>query len=474
MQIIKNSAIYAIVMGLKSGIGLILLPVYTVYLSTEDYGIVSIVMSMVQFLAILLLMSLNAAGMRYHYEVGEAGDARARLWGAVYYGVMINAIVLVTLVLAAHEIVLDPFVSGIPFHPFLLAGVLASLFQAGYEVYQTYLKASQAGRRSGALDLAYFVTNLSLALFLVAGLRLRAMGVILALLLTNIIFFSISHLQIRSRIAGGIGRRELRVSIRYALPLLPHALAGWLMTLVDRLFLNNMVSREEVGLYSAGFQIANVLHMLMVALNQAYGPWFFEQSTKGEPGRRRIREFSELIVLLCASLGLVFSLFSEELLRVIVTVEYQGAWVVVPFLTFAFVFRSIYYVVVGPVFLKRVRFVPLITLCGALVNIGLNYVMIGPWGKMGASFASMVTMIVTSTMALYLSVKTEKIGFRWRSMYAYVLIGMGLSLAAFLSPIVGPSVALIVKLAIVLLVATSVVGRYNGKILEVYRMLAKS
>ena len=122
------------------------------------------------------------------------------------------------------------------------------------------------------------------------------------------------------------------------------------------------MNTAEVGIYAVGFQIANVLHMLMVALNQAYGPWFFEQSTEGELGKQRVQDFSELFVLCFSVLGLVVVFFTPEILTVMVTEEYQGAWVVVPFLAYAFVCRSVYYMVIGPVFLNRVALVPIVTI----------------------------------------------------------------------------------------------------------------
>lgn len=68
LKVLFNSGIYTITSIFQKGIGFILLPLFTIYMTSEDYGIVSIVNSFVQVLSLLFTLSLNGAVQRYYYK----------------------------------------------------------------------------------------------------------------------------------------------------------------------------------------------------------------------------------------------------------------------------------------------------------------------------------------------------------------------------------------------------------------------
>jgi O-antigen/teichoic acid export membrane protein len=465
MKLLRNSLIYTVVSVLKSGIGIFVLPIYSLYLSVADYGVVSIVNSIVQVLSILVILSMGGGGMRFHYEYKDSPEIQKRLWGTIFYFVSLNALILLLITGFFHEYLLAPFVKNIPFYPYLLVGLISCFFQAGYQIHQSYFKAHQKGTYSGLLDIGHFVINISVSLLLVIAFNQKALGVIIGLASANTVFGIFSFYYFRHSVV--LDKPLLKQSLLYSLPLLPHALAGWSMTLIDRLFLNGMTNISEVGIYSTAFQIANIIHMFMVALNQAYSPWFFEKTTEGEEGKKRIRDFSELFVLVFSLIGLVLSLFSPELLRLTVTKSFQAAWNVVPFLVFAFVSRSIYYMVVGPVFLKKVALVPLITFSGAVLNIMLNIPLINLYGRMGAAGASCITMFVTSIIALLLSKKVDDFKYPWIRMYIYVITGFAMSLTVFLS-VFSDFTLLLIKIAVVIILTAAVYQWYGTRIKMLY------
>ena len=111
--------------------------------------------------------------------------------------------------------------------------------------------------------------------------------------------------------------------------------------------------------------------------------------------------------------GLLIVLFAPEIVGLIVTRDFEEGWIVTPFLVFAFVFHGIYYMVVGPLFLNRVGFVPIITIFGALVNVGFNYFLIPRFGMIGAAIASTLTMLLSTILALALSIQVKNMGYRW-------------------------------------------------------------
>ena len=188
------------------------------YLTTQDYGIVSIVTSLVQFLSIFVLLSLNAAGCGITTNIERTREAKDPVRRCTTR--FLNAFVIVTVVILAHEYILEPFIDDIPFYPYLFVGVLACFSNpAGIG---RPISSRTKPESAQVLDLGYFVMNIVLALVLVAVFKLKAMGVIWALMATNLTFGLISHFQFRSKIQRTI-ERQLKQAVKYSLPLLPHA-----------------------------------------------------------------------------------------------------------------------------------------------------------------------------------------------------------------------------------------------------------
>ena len=81
-KVLKNSTLYTFTTLLQKGAAFFLLPLYTAYLTPEDYGITSVVTSVSTFMAVLIMMALNGAATRFHYRNTDE-NYRKVLWGTV-------------------------------------------------------------------------------------------------------------------------------------------------------------------------------------------------------------------------------------------------------------------------------------------------------------------------------------------------------------------------------------------------------
>ena len=54
----------------------------------------------------------------------------------------------------------------------------------------------------------------------------------------------------------GLDREKLRETLKYSIPLIPIALAGWLYSMIDKIFLNNLISTASAGLNTYKLGIA--------------------------------------------------------------------------------------------------------------------------------------------------------------------------------------------------------------------------
>ncbi|MDQ3002363.1 MAG: oligosaccharide flippase family protein [Fibrobacterota bacterium] len=448
MKVLGNSLIYTAVSTLQKAMGFFLLPVYTLYLTAGDYGRANLVLSIVNFLSIFYLFALHGAATRFEAKY-QADQALAKeIWGTLFIFIIANACVLTLVLLGLRKWLLVPFLGGLPFHPYMTLGLLAVAFSPAYVLFQSNLQAKQLGKRYGLNNFCFFLVNGGLTLVFLIVFRLKAESILLALAATNGIFFIYTLIDFPKRITLAFRPAHLKHAFSYSLPLIPHSLATWAMSLVDRLILNHYHSATEVGIYSIGAQLGNIINILAVSVNQAYVPWFFEKFNQGEAGKLRIAKVSELMVLAISLCSLAVSLFAPEALAIMVSAEFRSAWRVAPFLCFGFVFGAIYFVFVNSLFINRTAMVPVVTMASAAVGVGLNLVLIPKFGMMGAAVSSILGMATSSIVALLLSNRYEALGFNWGRIYAYACGAFLLSLPVFLQGLVPPILMLALKTAI--------------------------
>jgi O-antigen/teichoic acid export membrane protein len=199
--------------------------------------------------------------------------------------------------------------------------------------------------------------------------------------------------------------------------------------------MNNFKGTTETGLYSVGYQFGNVVNVLTTAVNQAYVPWFFEQEKQGPQGRARIIKIAEMLTVIYCFIALVISFFSLEILKIMVTENYWTAWKYIPFMSFAYVFNSLYYFYVNVLFLDKTKWIPLITFGGASAGVILNILLIPVLGGIGASISSLISLFICSLLSLLLSQKVNhSIKFKWVKMYLFTGLFFILACISFIVP----------------------------------------
>jgi O-antigen/teichoic acid export membrane protein len=415
--------------------GFLLLPLYTSYLTPRDYGIVAVVTSIMTVLTIALTLSLNSAGNRFYFEFKNDEQKLHSFWGSLYWLTIANSLILALLFAIFHRYLLQPFLGAIPFLPYALLGLISIGLNPAFTFYQSCIQAKQAGISFALNNFAFFLLNLALSVALIVIWHLGAIGVLLAQAITNIIFFIITMILFARKIPLHVKSDDIRIGLRYSLPLLPHALFSWTYSTIDRLLLNRMRSTSDTGLYNVAAQFGSLIAVISDSINKAYAPWFFESLGTGENGRKRIITASSVLVGLYSFLALELSLFCRELLALMVRGDFLNVWSFVPPITFGYVFGGIYYVVCNSLFIKKTHVVPLVTLSGAVISIALNLALIPRLGIMGAAVAGLSSQFITSLVVLFASIKAEPIDYKWKKMYFTVFFSMALSATVYFIPL---------------------------------------
>ena len=431
-RILKNSALYSITTLLQKSIAFVLLPLYTAFLTPEDYGTVNVVLAVSSFMAVLIMMALNGAATRFHYSNSEQ-SYRKLLWGTITTIVVANSIGWGALFFILHRILVDPFIGDIDFYPYAVLALANTVITPLYLLFQSYLQASQKALQYNLITFSNFVIHALLAILLIAYFRLGALGMLLANVGTSLLFFLYVLVVFVPKITIGFNRAITKASMKYSLPLLPHQISIWSAGSIDRLFLNDIKGEGATGLFSVAQQFGAVVGTIAYSVNQAFVPWFFETIEKGKEGISKIQQMGNGMVLAYCLMAFVISFFAPEILSFMVSENFWEAWKIIPLISFAFVFHGLYFFFINVLFLKNTGMVFWVTFSGMVVDVIANILLVPIWGYYGCGIACMMTYFTRSLFALILSRRKNKdIKYDYVTMYGYTFLLFFLSYTSFL------------------------------------------
>jgi O-antigen/teichoic acid export membrane protein len=92
---------------------------------------------------------------------------------------------------------------------------------------------------------------------------------------------------------------------------------------------------------------------------------------------------------------MALSLLAKELLMIMATPKFYPAAAVVPLIALSYIFSGVRHMTnTGLAILNKNYYVPPIIVGSALLNLGLNYVLIPPYGMIGAAWATILSYLV--------------------------------------------------------------------------------
>lgn len=465
-KIVTNSALYSFTTLLQKGASFFLLPLYTAFLTPDDYGIVNVVTSVSSFLAVLIMMALNGAATRFHYKNTDEGYRKV-LWGTITSIVFISSLGWGAVFFTLHRFLVDPFIGEVDFYPYAVIGLANTIIIPIYLLFQSYLQARQEALHYSINTFSHFLTQVGLAIVFVAIYKMGAVGMLLSNVVTSLIFFIYVLVFYIPKIKIGIDKKVAGESFKYSLPLLPHQISIWSAGTLDRLFLNGYKGTATTGVYSVGQQFGNVVGTIAYSVNQAFVPWFFQMIEKGTEGFRKIERMGLFAVIGYSLIAFAISLFAPEILQIMVSDKFRNAWQVIPLLTFAFVFHGVYFFFINILFVKDTGWVFTVTLASMAVDILLNILLVPIWGFWGSGVACFMTYFSRSVFAMILSrKKNNDIRYNYVVMCAVPLIFLGFSFTPWLFSGMPLVWSLLIKVALCGLLAVLFYWKFKEPMME--------
>ena len=433
-KLFANSFFYSLGVVLGKATGLLLLPIYTNFMSDHEYGIATTLTSFSAAFGIILSLSLRAAMIRFHNEYTD--EQRKRFIGSIVSCVILSSASFSAILILSQQLY-APFVfKGIDFFPLILAEIISMFFSAIYSIQQSVWQAEQNGKAYSVNSMLYLLGHGVINTVFVAVFKWGAGGIIYGSLVLNIIFavYGVTRLVSTKKMIFCLDKVILKKSVLYSLPIIPHNLSNNISTFVSKTILNHSISYGASGHYTIASQVSTIMSLVQSSINLAFRPWFIEQMENGDEGRKQIRNTSVLICSVYCFVSVGVALVSQEFMYVFTSAEYRVAWKLVPILVSALTITFIYYSHIQTIMynVKASKFAFVCSITGCLTNILLAAVLVKPLDSYGVALAYLLSQILLATITVTFSRKAEKVDFGLGTMIFKICIAAALMGGALL------------------------------------------
>ena len=391
-KVLKNAKWIIVCKILQSIVQLIIGMISARYLGPSNYGLINYAASIVAFALPLMKLGLDAILV---YELLESPEKEGEIMGTSLFLNVISGMFCIIGVIAFSACMNWGKIETIV----VCALYSLSVFFAAIEMIQYWFQYKLLSKYSSLVMLAsYFVVSLYKIFLLVTQ--------------KNIYWFAVSHSIEYGLIGIALivlyfknGGQKLSISgnrIKKMLSKSKHYIFAAMMVVViqntDHIMLTSMVSKAENGIYSAAITCVTVFQFIYVAIVDSFRPMILSEKKDNSPTyHNSISRLYGLTLYTAIAQGIVFFVLADLIVYILYGSQYVGSVSVLRVLVFYFVFsvmglvRNVWILAE-----EKQKYLWVINVLGALINIVLNAVLIPLWNAVGAAVASLLSQCFTN------------------------------------------------------------------------------
>jgi O-antigen/teichoic acid export membrane protein len=421
----KKLAGETVIYGMSSIIGRFLnwwlMPLYVNLFVPEEYGIVTNLYAYVAFLLVFLTYGMETGFFRFASKSDEPEKVYSTSLVSLFFS---SSLFLALIILFRNELAslikypehpeyilwfgfilaIDAF-TAIPFArlrlnnrpvKFAVIKLINIGFNIGFNLF--FLLLCPWLLENNPDSVVQFIYSPEIGVGYVFISNLLASVITLILLLPEIFKFSLYF-----------SRALLQKMLNYSFPILVVGMAGILIQQIDKILIpflvpENQQPMEQLGIYGAGVKIAVLMNMFIQAFRYAFEPFFFSQAESKNDKNIHADIMKYFVIFgLLIFLGMMFYI---DVIKLIIPVEYEEGFSIVPVIMLANLFFGIYFTLsLWYKLTDMTRYGAYISIIGAVITIILNFILIPVYGYKGSAFTLLIAFFIMMVVSYFMGRK---------------------------------------------------------------------
>lgn len=432
-------------------VGLILLPIYTRYLSPEEYGLFSLILIGIMLIDLFAEMGVPSALFRFLYDCTDQKQ-KNELLSTTYLFVMFISLLTIGLILLLKDYFIINFFPNPQYQLCFYFAVFVAVLEPQHVIAFHYFRAEGQVKKYCIFNFLRTFLLFTVAWFCLTVLGYGILSPFIARIISSVPTFVYLTFSLIIQHGVRFSFPKLKEMFSFGFPFFIVGLLGVIMSSIDKPILLKYMSLADVGIYSVAFRVASgVKFLIFNAFSLGWSPVVMDIS-KQDNSKEIFAKFLTYYLLAAGFVVLGVSLFAKDILTILVAPKFIGAYTVIPLLCLAHLFYGIHSNLEVGIFIKKKSRYYLPILGGSSVTyIILNFLFIPKLGFIGAGLANALSFLVIPLSTFLIGRKMYKINYEYSRI---IKIFATLFLTYFLGSIISfqPLIQSIAKNSLFLLV----------------------
>lgn len=387
---VKASLWFLICSFLQKGISMLTTPIFTRLLSTSEYGQFGVFNSWYSISFIIISLSLTSG---VHTQGLVKFDNDKSVFSSSLQGLVTFLVIIWTCIYLCFHSFWDKLTGLTTFQMLLMIAMIWTSCTFGFWANEQRVKYTY--KELVIITVIVSIAKPLIGIIFVLSAEDKVTARILGLLLVELLsYFWMFIYQIKSGKAL-FSRRYWSYALKFNIPLVPHYLSQTVLNGSDKIMIQRMIGDDEAGIYNLAYSLALIMTLFNTALMQTISPWMYQKIKQKR--EKDIENIAYITLIIIALVNLVVILFAPEIVAIFAPKSYYAAiWVVPP------VAMSVFFMYTYDLFAKfafyyeKTNFIMIASICGALLNIVLNYICLNKFGYIAAGYTTLVCYIIYS------------------------------------------------------------------------------
>ena len=399
LKVLKSFSVYVFTMFFTAGVSFATFSLLTRHLNQFDYGIINLYNS-----TSILLVAFISCGVQFVLNVDyfklPPEQYRKRFSNSIV--IPVGIFLLLTVGFLVFNYPIRKLIKGDFFFTAVLP--LTCLLILVNDIVLGLIRNREQHFLFAGYSIIKSIIEVSLAVLFIVFLGWEWEGRIASSFITLIVTCSIAFLLFKrwGFLTRDISIAEIKPVFKYGLPFIPERLAVFFMFYSDRFFIDYYEGTDDVGLYSAGAQIAVILNLICHSLNSTFYPYFYKRLAKDKPDYAGLRKGVLAFGGIASATMIVLIVATPFIFKYFVGSHFRPGQKYAIYLIIGFFFWAVYNMLL-PFLLhnKKNKQIMAISIAGMFLSIGLNFYNVKHFGALGATYTSIIVFGTMSVLTLF-------------------------------------------------------------------------
>ncbi|MBU7003682.1 oligosaccharide flippase family protein [Pediococcus pentosaceus] len=411
-KLFSNSAIFVVAnMGSKL-ISFIMVPLYSYYLSTKEFGTVDLILTTVNLFLPVVSLSLYDAVFRF---IMDKSTKHSKILSTAFYSILLLSIFLGGIISCFDFLQRDYLV---------LFSVILSMSSI-FSMFQNYVRASGKSKvfaLSGVLNTVIFaIFNVILIIIINLGVLGYLISYLAAIFISILYLFFHEHLWKYIKLKN-YSLIELKQMLKYSLPLIPNSLAWWFTNDASKFFILMFVGISGNGLFAVANKLPSIVNMFFNVFSQAWQISAIDEFSS-EDGAEYISKVLKYLIGVQVILIASFMLILQPFMKILFSSQYFEAWKYVPLMLISVLFANLS-AFLGTMYLaaKKTTAIFTTTVVGMVVNVLFSYFLTPIFGITGTCLGVVFGFAVVVVIRIIDVKKIIEIKLEWNKLLISIVV----------------------------------------------------